>query len=446
MKRVVRSFSLSPLARASSTLPLALASAAAYAGSCAPTANPSPATPGQPVTLEGHCVDDTGSPLGAGRVEVWSENGHEIGRRTLPDDMLAIVPAGTGVHRYDVDVVSNGYGGPILGSVTVTVQENSGGAPSNGLDQLGSPLARQQIDSMRRQIDRVHDRLHALHGEQDGEGRAKPQRLGFFQDGLVDFLRHDGDGEFKSRTRTLLLGADYRLNDAWAMGGALGISDGRVSFGGSASRQKSRGDSLSAYGNWNFMPASYISAVLSYEWSRFDLQRESSSGVVSSSAPHGGTFGFSVSAGHDVLFGPASLSAFLRWDRISASIGAFEESGSADAVAVDSQRMRSDRLALGAQLQYSVPVSWGVVLPQARIEYGHRTDGVRGAAGARLLSDNSSLAIPTDAGIDRNSGVWAIGLSTTTQSGLTFYGDIESSFGLQGYRTQRYTLGLRREL
>jgi hypothetical protein len=108
--------------------------------------------------------------------------------------------------------------------------------------------------------------------------------------------------------------------------------------------------------------------------------------------------------------------------------------------------MRANSWNLGANAQYSIPVSWGVVLPYARVEWTRRTDSGSASASARMLSDNSALLVPSGDDKGRSYGAWAVGASTLTQHGVSAFVDFESGFGQQGYRIRRIAAAVRIEM
>ncbi|HET9642361.1 MAG TPA: autotransporter outer membrane beta-barrel domain-containing protein [Burkholderiaceae bacterium] len=401
-------------------------------------------------------------------------------------DHLDLAGLSVGVHVLRIAAPDPAYGGSIgfgtfdSSAATVTVTGNGTETPAEAatepdkanpieatLGQLSAPITTVQTTRVRNLLNQVQTRLRTLRAGAstpafDAPGVSLPdisggkdedrksRRLGAYVMGLGDYLRNDAntsDAGFKVNTKSLMLGADYRLNGSWVVGGALGISHTDVRFdGGSQSRQDSDGYSGTAYASWSLTPSTYVSATLSYEASDFDIARDNGGSSILRASTKGHGLGLSLSAGHDIVVGAWSFSPYVRWDSVTARIHGFDEVGGVDAVSVSSQRSRSDTLNIGSQVQYSIPVSWGVVLPHARVEFTRRTDSHQNSPSARLLNGNTALLIPTSADTDRSYGNWAIGVSSITQRGVTLFCDYEAGFALQGYRSQRITVGLRSEL
>lgn len=338
------------------------------------------------------------------------------------------------------------YGGEIVPSAG-----EGEGAPvaAGAIDQLGGPLGTVTSQSVRGQLEHVQTRLRALRTGNDSTQGKRPKRFGLYIASWGDHISQDAAAdrsEFKVLDRALTVGADTRLDDDVVLGGAIGATRANTRFTGSASRQDSDGYSATVYGSWSPTPATYVSATLGQVSNHFDLQRDTGGGSVATASTRGTALGLSISGGYDHVSGPWTLSPFIRWDGVTTRIAAFDESGSPAAVSVDAQRMRANSWNLGTNAQYSIPVSWGVVLPYARVEWTRRTDSGSGSASARMLSDNSALLVPSGDDKGRSYGAWAVGTSTLMQNGVSAFVDFESGFGQQGYRIRRIAAAVRIEM
>jgi len=457
------------------------------------------------VSLRGNCIDTITNMQVTSGNEIWrvvSQAGDQpLGTRPVSGGPLDVVaPTLPGDHTYYITHINDGYGGSISlisdsqGSigyphVTVTVNGACDEPPAlaagrahiasrrrphapgcDGVDptlsQVASALTTLQTDHMRRHLSQADARLRLLRAGRTGPrfdvqgvplptapkdeaGSGRNNRLGFYVSGLGDYLRQAaaaGQSELTSRTDMLSIGADYRLNDDWAFGANVGASRSRVSFASSASRQRSRGTQATAYASWSVTQAAYLSATLSHEANRFDLTRDDGTGLLSYGSPRGRGWGFSLSGGRDFAHGPWSVGPYVRWDHIISRVDAFDETGSDSALSVSAHRTRSNTLNVGAQTQFSIPVSWGLVLPHVRVELTRRKDSTSQAANATLLIDNSPVFESTGAEIDRNYGSVAVGVAGVNQGGASWFADWESTVAQQGYRARRIVLGLRFEL
>ena len=451
-----------------SVVPLLLCATPAHAQStpdlvCSPSVDESVVRPGDSFTLFPNCEDrTTGEPITEGRVR-WQyvdesglrhfadlplrcEVAYSHGDTPLPyscGGLLVEASNQPGVRTYYLTHVDmGGYGGSIdlnedgaYPSVTVTVAADT----QASLSQLSTPLLTVQTERVRSQLTQAEPRMRTL--------RAGPneQRTGFYVGGLVDYLRQKSDpNAFKSRATQVSFGGDHRFSDAWVAGASLGFSEGRVTFADSASRQESDGTNVTAYASYSLSPTTYLTATLSIESTRFDLTRDEQ-GALTTATPRGRGVGFSLSAGRDYVFGPWTVAPYVRVDNVNSQVNAFSESGGLTAVAVSRQRLRSNSLNIGAQTQFAVPTTWGIVLPFVRAELTHRRDGMRQLPTATLLDDNSTLLLPTSADTRDGYGTVGFGVSGVHTDGINWFADFETAIGQKGYQSRRLGFGLRSE-
>lgn len=462
---------------------------------CAPNAMVS----GAIVALQGHCIDtDTNLPVATGN-EIWHigppGSSSPLGTRNVAGGALE-VPALPGEHTYYISAVDTGYGGvvsvtgPAMTVVTLPCPGDvvpAGAAPraraatrvrrndhdctavtTTTASELATPLMALQGQRIHGNLDQAQSRMRTLRRNRnmpafDVQGVPLPvkknddpaaatrdtQRLGVYVLGLGDYLRQnrsDTQSEFKLRSTALSIGADYRLNDEWVFGANTGGSNARLDFAESLSEQKSKGGQITAYANWNVTTAAYVSATVSYEATRYALQRDDGIGGVAGARPGGRGLGLSLSAGRDMNFGAWSVGPYVRIDSVTSRIEAFQESGSTEALSVSRQTVSATSYHLGAQVQTSVPVSWGLVLPYVRVEAARRTQRTRDAANATLVNGNTTVLIPNTADTSAGYGNVALGLSSVHEGGMSWYVDYETGVAQKGYRSQRLGLGLRFEL
>jgi outer membrane autotransporter protein len=340
-----------------------------------------------------------------------------------------------------------GYGGaatpPPLAPPVATCVAQAICQPPAAVDVLGAPLAGVTANDLLRRMADAPRRLAGSSRERRSQG------LRWQWAGGADETSRDampGLSGFRVRAETLSVGADQRLSDTWAVGGALAMTRSRTHFDRNDSAQQGSSDNLTLYAQWNPWSALSLSMAASGEQSAFNVQRDGGTGAVARSSPRGSGSGLSLMAGYDLASGAWSLSPYCRWDQAHVRIDAFQESGSSDALAVTAQGLSSRTLTAGANVQWSVPQPWGLWLPYVRLEMSSRQDRPNSGATGTLLSDNSALLIP-GAGDERNRfGALALGFTVVTQRATTAFFDVQTGFAQQGYRIQRLGAGLRFEL
>lgn len=445
---------------------------AATAASCSPQAVlEGPAQVGQPLTLESNCTDGGEAATYHWTFQMTPGSCGEVpaatGRRTgtlssrrraqaLPTSdsgpSVTVTPDSAG-HLVATVTQSAPEQADVVGSVDVCIADPNAepppvaGAPAH-LDELSVPLVRLQTDSMQRQLSRAITHLDERRRTPNSADR---DGMDWFVMGLDEVLRHGDNGNtgpFRLRSDGLSAGVDYRANDAWVIGGALGYTHSSVSFADSASAQRGNGVNLTAFASFSPSEQFYVSAALSHEQTRFALRRDTANaaGDIAEASVQGHGNGLALSAGTDQTFGAWTLSPYVRLEWVRVDLDAFDESGSADALSVSQQAARSASFNVGSSLQTSIPMSWGVLLPQARLEFTHLFGLRDGGAGARLFNGNATVALPTAGAVDRQFGNAALGLSAITQGGWTVFGEAEFGFAQDGYGSSKLSLGVRHEL
>jgi uncharacterized protein with beta-barrel porin domain len=251
---------------------------------------------------------------------------------------------------------------------------------------------------------------------------------------------------FSVRAETVSVGADQRLSETLAVGGALALTRSRTRFEANESAQQGSSDNLTLYAQWNPWSALSLSLAASQEQSAFQVQRDGGTGALALSSPRGSGSGLSFTAGYDAAVDAWALSPYCRWDEARVRIDDFQESGSSDAVAVSAQGLSSRALTAGVNVQRTVPQPWGLLVPYLRVEMSGRQDRPHSGASGGLLSDNSALLIPGAGDQSNRFGSMALGLTVVTQQGATAFLDYQTGFAQQGYRIRRLGAGLRFEL
>ncbi len=139
------------------------------------------------------------------------------------------------------------------------------------------------------------------------------------------------------------------------------------------------------------------------------------------------------------------MNPYLRVDYVNATINRFSESGGEGAVQVGDLDLNTTVVTLGGQLNYAISTSWGVLLPNARLELQRRIQGDGRNVNAQLVADGSvSARVPLEA-IDRNYGNVSVGFSAVLPRGVSGFANYERLFGRDGYSNSKYTAGLRFE-
>jgi uncharacterized repeat protein (TIGR01451 family) len=292
------------------------------------------------------------------------------------------------------------------------------------------------------------------------------QRWGFFASGTI------GRGEAEAgSTRPaydydingLTLGLDYRYNDHFIFGGALGYTRQDTELKGAPGQMDMSGWSVSGYATWYRDNSWYTDAVFTWGHNRFDLLRSITYTVP---IPGGGSSSISQSArsnsdgdllegaftfGRDFQAGGWSIGPYgrllytkLDFDRIVDEMDTGPGNGLG--LTIDARSLTSVASEIGAKFTYAHSTDWGVVTPHIQVEWEHEFKDDPKALTARFLADpNGTPFSLSGEEIDTDYFRLSLGLSlilTKGRSGFLLY---EQTLGRDGFKQQNLGLGVRIE-
>ena len=278
------------------------------------------------------------------------------------------------------------------------------------------------------------------------------ERLGFFVNGDVEIGKHSATGlqnGYDLNTKGVTAGVDYRLPGNGVIGAALGVMKSDADLADSGGSQDGRGYSFSAYGS--FVPATgaYVDVIALGGRNKYDTKRLEPAGTATTaeydSNTHGRHFAFALTAGADFNRGPVTMNPYVRFDHVDAKIDGFSESGDAGAILVRDLSLRQTVVTLGGQLSYAMSTSWGVLMPNARLELQRRVQGDNRTVNAALLADPTINATAPLEPVDRSYGNVSIGASAVLPKGVSGFFNYERQFGRDNFSNAKYTAGLRFE-
>jgi outer membrane lipase/esterase len=305
--------------------------------------------------------------------------------------------------------------------------------------------------------------VDSLAAASDGSGRKaetgggaaadKPDsfaRWGAFVNGNVEIGRRSTTDEqpgFKTTTKGVTVGADYRFPNNNVLGAAVAFPKADTDLDDGRGNQTAKGYGFSVFGSYVPIKNAYIDGILNLGHNKYDTQRQQILGGFATSHTNGNQLGLAVSAGYEFNRGPLALTPFARVEYIDAKVSGFEESGnSQEALSISEQRIKATTLTVGGQASYALSTSWGVLMPNARIELQHVADRNIKDVTALIPGDPTVLpgTIPI-LGEDRTFGTFALGLSAVFPRGVSGFFNYEQLFGKDNFSDRHYTLGVRIE-
>lgn len=392
---------------------------AAHAACATSTALPLPITPTP--------IDDGSGAYGVGF------NGRSLAQSSgLPS-------IASGLNRVKAQAVDNCDGECDPGAITESIGPSSIDT-SCLLESYGAPITAQGLVRMRSQLEQALTRLAQLRTLTQHGKASSVYVLGGDQSRREGGDAQTGTPSLRIGRVDLTIGGDYRFSDQWVAGASVGLGNPRMRWSGNPDRIDGNSGNLTAYGSWSPSAASYVSAALSAENTHYMLRTDDGLGTTSTAFANGISLGLSLSAGYDLTLGNWTLSPYTRLDDISSRVSSFDSAGHAS-------KGRTGSLSAGTQVQTTIPTSWGLIAPHARVELTQITGWHIQGDSARAFATGSNLqASPDPLRPDRQFGQFGIGASALFQRGLTVFTDYDQGFAQKGVSSWRFTVGVRTEL
>ena len=295
------------------------------------------------------------------------------------------------------------------------------------------------------------------------------ERWGFFATGMVERGGFDASSNrpgFNFNNDSLTAGVDYRFNADFVAGVALGYNRNDSSLEMNLGKLNADSFSLNGYFTWYHNNDFYIEGSLVMDWLSYDLSRNIAYQIADSSnlgttaikqtltaSPDGHQTSLSLSLGKDFAHGAWSVSPYLRGVYSHLSLSGFSESaadpnapGSGLATAVDARSVNSALAVLGARLSYTTSFDWGVLVPNAVIEWNHELKNDPQTVVMRFVADPTQTPMSIkDQAPDQNYFNVGLGLNAVLPKGRSGFFLWEHLTGYAGAHENRYSVGIRIE-
>ena len=294
------------------------------------------------------------------------------------------------------------------------------------------------------------------------------QRWGFFATGLIDRGGASNNGispGFDFHSASLTAGVDYRFNDAFVGGLALGYASSNSDIDANAGKVDVDSYSLNAYFTWYHNNDFYIEGSAVADWLNYDLGRNIVYQIASltggtttvnqtaNASPDGKQYSLSLSIGKDFNSGAWAFSPYVRGIYTHVSLDGFSETianqtaaGSGLATSVDSRSFSSDLGVLGGRVSRTFSMDWGVLVPNALVEWNHEFKNDPQTVVTRFLADPTQTPIIlTDPSADQNYFNLGLGLNAVLPGGKSGFLYYEHVAGFGGLHENRLSAGIRIE-
>lgn len=304
---------------------------------------------------------------------------------------------------------------------------------------------------------------------QDSEAGAEFARWGFFANGMItrgNFSANESRPGFDFSGASLTAGVDYRFNDNFVAGVALGYNNDSSDLDLDAGKLDVNGYSVNGYFVWYHGNDFYLQGSLEFNQLDFDLRRniiyqiaaiDGSGGTttvnqVAKASPGGNQESFNLTLGRDFNNGAMQFSPYLRGTWSHLSLDGFSEAidssgaGFGLATQVDSRSRTNQIGVLGALFSYTASENWGVLVPNARLEFNHDFKTDPQVVVSRFVSDPTHTEIVvSDPRLDHNFYNVGLGLNALWPQGRSGYLAYEYVGGLTGGHLNRFEAGFRIE-
>jgi outer membrane autotransporter protein len=291
-------------------------------------------------------------------------------------------------------------------------------------------------------------------------------RWGFFASGTIGRAQQDARSatpEYDYDTNGLTAGVDYRVNEAWVVGAALGYTQQDTELADGRGDVDAKGWSVSGYSTWYNRTNWYLDGVLSFGSNDYDVRRSIVYDIVSAgggttrvnqvarASTDGDQFLVAISGGRDFQKGPWSFGPYLRWTYNRVEFDDYDEQlqsgvGSGLGLAVDSRELESMTGVVGGKVSYAMSRDWGVLLPYAQLEWEHEFKDDPQQVVTRFLNDPTGTTIRLNGdAIDTDYFNIGFGMSALFPGGRSAFLYYERVAGSDGFSQDSLSLGVRIE-
>lgn len=278
-----------------------------------------------------------------------------------------------------------------------------------------------------------------------------PGDVAFWTGGAVNFGKlkpGSSDNGVDFTTAGLSLGADKQVSQSLALGLGVGYGHDSSDIGQHGSHSAVDSYNLAAYGSYRPSEASYLDALVGYQWLQFDTRRFiTDNGNTVHGSRDGKQWFASVSVGYQHQTQDMLLTPFGRLDISRASLDGYTEAGDAVfALNYRGQTVRTSTGTVGLLAQWTVKRDYGLWAPQLRAEFGHDMQGASVAAMryADLLSGPLYQATLTRQ--SRNHTMLGAGLTLQTLKGWSLRAEYQSYLDNTSRDNQSILLGVEKKL
>lgn len=241
-------------------------------------------------------------------------------------------------------------------------------------------------------------------------------------------------------------GIDYRASADWVIGGLVThqTNDNRFINQLGAVDQESLGVAMLSV--WYPGDHWYVDAIARYSNSDYEISRLTSSSATTRAGPGGDDYSLGLGLGYMYQQGPLSITPKARVVYIDASIDGYAERDAdpSERLAYLKQSVASLTSNIGADANYVINTSWGVLIPQGSLEWVHDFEDEERTVMAQQIETGTQATIAADQRDDNFFRFGLGGLSILPQGNILFAW-FETELARDDRNLYSITLGYRRE-
>lgn len=243
----------------------------------------------------------------------------------------------------------------------------------------------------------------------------------------------------------ITVGADYRLNPDLVIGATLGYVANDTEFTTGNGRLKLDSYSLSGLMAWYVWRNLYIDGLARMAIDDFDARRRLAGGGTATGQTDGFEYSLSASSGYEFYHGALNYGPLVRVTYTNISIDGYRERGGTNSLGYEDQDIESLRTAVGGDAAYVINTGFGVVVPQAAVEWVHEFEDDPRLIVAQPATGGARFGIPTD---PRDSDFYrvALGVTGVLTRGRNIFFRYEADLSRANQDNHTVTLGARLEL
>lgn len=250
-----------------------------------------------------------------------------------------------------------------------------------------------------------------------------------------DITAGDAQAGYDESMSGLTIGADFSWRDHWIAGAAIGASNTDIEYLTGAGDFSMKDASVLGFASYRGK-ALTVQAQLGYSALNYDFEYADSKG--------NNRFAFTKAQYAFRKQGWQIIPA-LQLNYQNQYVEAYIESASSQnpsPSSYSSQKTRAFNGGLSLHVDKAMNFNWGVFLPRFMLTYEFELNsGVRGVNGYQA-GEAFEIATSED---DSGQGQVNLGASFVLPRGLAFYTNLQTLFGIEGYSSNTFQLGVRKE-